>query len=100
MDQTEKMKFLSKFTKQEIIEAVFLVVPTVQIEKILGKVYHLKSERLLDERDKLLEEEFETAKTAGKFSEWLKKVNKKDKEIDALYNAYNSLLEKKDKEAK
>lgn len=95
MSKADTMKFLSRVTKQEIIEAVFQEVSAVEVGKILSRIYFQKSERLLKENDELVKE-LGTAKTTGRFLECVKKLNKKNKEIDALHDAYLRLLEKKD----
>lgn len=90
-DLEDIKKFISKATKQEIIEAVSSCVPIETLEKISLSIYRTKSGCLLAELDELTEE-IKTAEENGKFFEVLKKLAKKNKEIDVLYHAYKKML--------
>lgn len=95
MSKADAMKFISRFAKQEIIEVVFSCIPIEMLEEIPLSIYQLKSGRLLAELDELTEE-LKTAEETGKFLNLMKKLKRKNKEIDTLYDAYRRLLEKKD----
>ncbi|MCM1220451.1 MAG: hypothetical protein NC548_38795 [Lachnospiraceae bacterium] len=89
--QENKKKFISKFTKQEITEAVFQAVSEWGIEDIILKLYQIKTDRLIDDGDKLIKQLENTVGTL-EFYENMKKLDKNQSEMDALSNAFRKAI--------
>lgn len=86
------MKFLSNFTKQEIIEAIFKTIPGRNIEDIMLELYEVKSNRLLDEAGRLNDQLENTVGTLDFFVN-MEKNDKKQREIDQLYNDFRKIID-------
>ena len=90
----DRREFISKFTKEEIIEAFFQEVSENDISNVAYRMFENKSDRLLRDIDLLMEQLEQAGKSSdnAKFKMIMKKLKKKEKESDSLERDYKKVV--------
>ena len=90
----DRRKFISKFTKEEIIEAFFQEAPECDISNVAYRMFENKSDRLLRDIDLLAEQLEQAGKSSdnAKFMLIMRKLKKKQKESDSLDRDYKKVV--------